>query len=81
MGQPVAERDSLLVTVNGLQETLQEQCNLRGNCNNRPITIIKYLVIRNTHSLCQGEGISLECFSSAHLSEASYRGVRSTVNK
>lgn len=39
---PVAERDSLLVTVNRLQQSLQEQCNLRGNYNNPLDTVFKW---------------------------------------
>lgn len=40
VSEPLSEKDSLLLTVNKLQQTLQEQCNLRGISNN----------ISNTHT-------------------------------
>lgn len=38
---PVAERDSLLVSVNRLQQSFQEQCNLRGKVNIPLDTVFK----------------------------------------
>lgn len=49
--EPLSEKDSLLVTVNKLQQTLQEQCHLRGISNN--ITNTHIHIYSKESTLCQ----------------------------
>lgn len=39
VSEPLSEKDSLILTVSKLQQTLQEQCNLRGISNQTHIHI------------------------------------------